>query len=138
MRPITIWSRAMAQTSKLAYPYIHIAISDPSAPDIADNGDPNKVAVLRVKFHDILPHQIGENEEWILMGSDHAEEIVRFVRQHEGVDIAVNCEVGVSRSAGVAAALCAILGLDDDHVYRNHNPNVHCKSLVLSAARRGS
>ncbi len=65
-----------------------------------------------------------------------ALDILDFARAHGDVDdVYVACMGGVSRSRGVAAGLCAVLGWDDAAVYAEGQPNAHCKSMIVAASR---
>ena len=79
-----------------------ISLGDPRAP-------PAELAaafasVLRLTFNDIVGSPADDD---ILFAADHADEILRFVRQWPDADrIVVHCEFGASRSPGVALGLC--------------------------------
>lgn len=69
------------------------------------------------------------------MTRGQALDILDFVAKYpEAERIVVACQGGVSRSRGVAAGLCAVIGLDDAHVYAAGVPNVHCKRQIVDAA----
>lgn len=61
------------------------------------------------------------SDDTVLIGSGTARSIYRFVSNHvkSGVDnVVVNCEAGMSRSAGVAAALSKIFNGDDSQIIK--------------------
>jgi predicted protein tyrosine phosphatase len=83
-----------------------ISISDPLADPAQLSG--NFAAILRLAFNDITASPATDD---ILFGPDHAEEIIRFVKQQPDVDrIMVHCGAGVSRSPGVALGVCDAFG----------------------------
>ena len=92
----------------------------------------------RLQFHDVNP-EIEANSYGVYraMTSDHAFKVVDFLKEcQDTVDLlAVHCEMGISRSAAVAAACAKILGLDYEVFFqRPYQANLHCYELVLSAA----
>lgn len=74
-----------------------------------------------------------------LMTSRAAREIAQFAtKHHDHVDmIVVHCDGGVSRTAGVAAALMRWFEGDEYAVFRSRvrRPNMWCYNLVLDALR---
>lgn len=71
------------------------------------------------------------------MTREDADKIISFVNQHvNSVDeIIVHCGAGVSRSAGVCAALMMIINGNDSDIFNNSRfcPNMHCYRLVLES-----
>jgi predicted protein tyrosine phosphatase len=94
--------------------------------------------IRRLMFHDVNPDIEARTEgHYLAMTTDHALKVVDFLNECRGkVDLlAVHCEAGISRSAGVAAACAKILGLDYEVFFqRPYQANLHCYELVLSAA----
>ncbi len=85
---------------------ICISITDPGAPDarLSDRWR----AIWRVSFHDIdaLPPDLTGNPPPVLMDQPSADGIAEFVWRHWPIPLIVaHCEAGISRSAGVVAAL---------------------------------
>lgn len=97
--------------------------------NFADN--PNVIGILRLKFDDVSR---GEEN---CMTEEDAKKIIRFVNNYIGsVEcILVHCEAGVSRSAGVCAALMKIITGDDGSVFNNprYYPNRDCYRVVLNS-----
>lgn len=66
-----------------------------------------------------------------------AKAIVDFVmaNKHNGKHFIVQCDAGVSRSAGVAAALMKYFNGDDSPIFDNSQycPNMRCYRMVLEA-----
>lgn len=115
-----------------------ISISDPNSDPIILNVNKFVKGVLRLSFHDIdnFPSELlplFEREGIVLFSWKHADKIVRFVHNNlsEISLIACNCEAGVSRSRGIAAALSkAIIG-DDSKVFQRGRPNLRVRSILL-------
>lgn len=119
-----IISAAEAAVRTFPYRYAHISICDPDIPDYPLAPDPNRVAMLRLRFFDY--RELGNPMTPI--ASDLAP-VVPFVREQMAkVDgFVVNCAAGISRSSGVAAGISELLGLSDVTCYilpRNPNPVV--------------
>lgn len=88
----------------------------------------NKIkSVLRVWFDDI---ESGTN----CMDADHAKAIKQFIQNHLNRNIIVQCDAGVSRSAGVAAALMKYYNDDDTPIFDNpkYCPNMLCYRTMLN------
>jgi predicted protein tyrosine phosphatase len=141
-----------------------ISITDPTAPGYTDDGNEakvatrNRAALLRLRFWDCDPDALKRNfdawsktaETWdveltaryidqqlaMAMTDDHARQIRDFVEAHGHLDsLVIHCEAGISRSAGVAAGLCAS---DPRFTWENETkwafrPNAHVKTLVARA-----
>jgi predicted protein tyrosine phosphatase len=86
--------------------------------------------VCRVQFDDVEIDEIGHIEK-----SD-AEKIISFVNKYvnEVDKIIVHCEAGVSRSAGVCAALMQIINGDDMEIFNNPKfcPNMTCYRAIMT------
>ncbi len=100
----------------------------------------NIVAVCHVQADDTDAYvNVGYGVKDGLMSSRSAREIAQFARKHyDHVDmIVVHCDGGVSRSAGVAAALMRWFEGDEYAVFRNRSrrPNMWCYNRVLDALR---
>ena len=100
-------------------------------PDFFSFGNPAILDCISLTFDD---EERGNNA----MTSDDAHEILDFVSDwvDEDVEILVHCGAGVSRSAGVAAALGLLLNGDDSLVFDDgrYSPNMHCYRTMLQAA----
>ena len=71
----------------------------------------------------------------MLPTQEHAREIVRFFREVRPriQKLVIHCEAGISRSAGVGAALAHCLGQTDVHFYHQSCPNHRVRRLVIQA-----
>ena len=82
-------------------------------------------------------HDIGNRDSTGLpMMQSDANKVADFVNwcvENEIKELWVHCDAGVSRSAGVAAAIMKFLTGDDSEIYDNpyHRPNSHCYTLTL-------
>jgi predicted protein tyrosine phosphatase len=95
---------------------ICISISDPDAPPA--DVSPQFAAVLRLNFDDVTER--GADSD-ILFAADHARAIVDFVDLWPDVDrLIVHCNMGVSRSPGVALGLCDAHGWATAALERSH------------------
>ena len=112
-----------------------ISITDTDKADVIfEKNETNGIrAVLRLKFDDV--ERDYKNEHCIT--KEDAESIVKFVNKNKNkVDkFIVHCEAGVSRSAGVGAAIMKALNGDDWDVFKNplKCPNMKCYRMVLNA-----
>jgi len=89
----------------------------------------NLSEILFLNFDDISRTDLNLSEEhFTLFNRDFARKILDFVEKHTDKLIICQCEAGISRSAGVAAALSKIYNEDDSFFYKNYRPN----SLVYS------
>lgn len=72
---------------------------------------------------------------------EDAEKIAAFVmaNKHNGRHFIVQCDAGVSRSAGVAAALMKYFNGDDSPIFDSpqYCPNMRCYRMVLDALMEG-
>lgn len=87
------------------------------------------IDVLKLKFDDVDSDKNG-----ISMNNNHASSILSFIENYNNTinSIVVNCDAGLSRSAGVGAALSKILTGDDSHIF-HFKPflNKHCYRTLL-------
>ena len=87
--------------------------------------------VLHLKFDDV------EKNDVMAISESDAEKIIEFVNRHlPFVDkIIVHCEAGVSRSAGVCAALMQIINGDDSPIFNSgrYCPNMTCYRAIMEA-----
>lgn len=110
-----------------------ISITDIHAPDNTLYPKTWLKAVLRLKFDDVT-----KDSEWGLAITDEQAAMIRDFIEQVGNDvqrIIVHCEAGVSRSAGVGAAVMYVLNGDDMPIFQNgkYFPNMTCYKKVLRA-----
>jgi predicted protein tyrosine phosphatase len=125
-----ILGRASVATVQPDLSHILISITDPDVPTAEFAESENRVAFLRLQFDD------ADREGYRLLTPEEAEAIVAFVEQHRdrAALIVCQCEAGMSRSAGVAAALSRWLNEDDHWFFDRFHPNRHVYRTVLNAA----
>jgi predicted protein tyrosine phosphatase len=93
-----------------------ISISDPEAEPARIS--PRFAAVLRLSFNDIT--EMGEPTD-ILFAREHAAAIAQFMDSWPNVDrVVLHCNMGVSRSPGVALGLCDLRGWATAELERSH------------------
>lgn len=122
-------------------PTIMISISNPYAEysSVPLQSPQNGIkAILRLRFEDAE----GPSEEpgSIIRESDliteHDAKLIKtLLGMHPDTDIIVHCDAGVSRSAGIAAAILKHRTGDDSRIFGNprYNPNMLCYRTVLDA-----
>jgi len=107
-----------------------ISITDPES-------DPAKIRatnLLRLSFYDICTTITTlDGKSFNPMTEADADKIVEFVRDmpKKIFNIYIHCEAGVSRSAGVAAAISEYLYWDNVRFYEKKIPNPWCYKLLL-------
>lgn len=134
---IKIFSRQAIEKACAENPFAPVAIisiTDVSEPLANIPANYNIRCCLRLKFDDVF-----EDENNAMCQAD-ADDIAEFVydidENHiEADEIWIHCEGGVSRSAGVAAAISKHLYGDDMWVFQNPNyyPNLWVNKLVTEA-----
>jgi predicted protein tyrosine phosphatase len=103
---ICILSREAAEQYQPRGAEICISISDPEVPPARLST--SFLAVLRLAFNDIMAAELPTD---VLFGEEHAAAIVQFLEQWPQAErLVVHCQVGASRSPGVALGLCDRLG----------------------------
>ena len=104
--------------------------------DVADEANqfasnPKIIDTCSLFFDDVEGNEANCMTRW------DADNIIRFINQHLNhiEQIVVHCGAGVSRSAGVCAALMLIINGDDSAIFDNgqYCPNMHCYRLVLES-----
>lgn len=112
-----------------------ISITDTDKADVIfEKNEINRIrAILKLKFDDVER----DSKDLHCITKDDAEKIVNFINKNKNkVDkIIVHCEAGVSRSAGVGAAIMKAINGDDWVVFNNPTmcPNMKCYRTVLNA-----
>lgn len=96
--------------------------------------------VLRLEFDDVDPVSYpGANGELTCMSKRQAEVIAEFfMENHASVKrFVVHCRAGISRSAGVAKAICQAVGLPFPEAYGEYNRHVHALVRCALAETQG-
>ena len=75
----------------------------------------------------------------VIAEKEDAEKIKQFVEAHKEDSIIVHCDAGVSRSAGIAAALMKFYNGDDTPIFDNprYCPNMLCYRTMLNTMMEG-
>lgn len=92
--------------------------------------------VLSLDFDDIDGNYANETPECTPMSTEQAKMILNFVEHNMCNNFIISCHAGVSRSAGVCAALEKIYNGDDKHIFNSpkYVPNRYCYRKVLDVA----
>ena len=124
--------------------HILISIDDPYAKDeIKFPKNENRLDILQLKFHDWNERDREHIEKdfpssraaqkMVYFTKQDAENIVQFVKKYLDVDVIIcQCEAGISRSAGCAAALSKCINGDDAHFFERYLPNTLVYKLILN------
>ena len=112
-------------------PYIVISVSDPGSKRVSLRSCPNRLDVLSLQFHDL---DYSSDRGGVLFTESDASQIVNFVKLWpELTTIVVHCEAGISRSAGIGAAISKFYNGNDREFYERRRPNSRVYSLLLNA-----
>ena len=103
MAKIYIYSRRQIQRLLPSSKSILISITDPGRDYTKVTGGWRS---LQLRFHDI--DEVREKGD-VIINEWHAVNILKYLDITQPEEIAINCEAGISRSAGVAVALEEIL-----------------------------
>ncbi len=126
------------QAKKLSYklcdPTLIVSITDPDkSPNQFANNSCIR-AVCRVSFDDILAYEEGNG--LIAMRPSDAKKIRECVDRYmkEVRCILVHCEAGVSRSAGIMAAIQKYIIGSDNVIFDSpqYRPNIHCYRTMMN------
>ena len=119
-----------------------ISIRDPEGEKATFPPNPCRIAVLYLKFHDWDDKQKIKFEvfyeesakQMIFFSKKDAKRIVKFVKKYQHLSLLIcQCEAGISRSAGVAAALNKCINGSDEYYYKNYVPNSLVYRMVMNA-----
>lgn len=107
--------------------YISITSPNQSNADLTPVPEDN---ILRLQFDDV------DSGKTAITSLD-AQKILEFVQQDDIRVLVVHCGAGVSRSAGVAAAISEIFWGSSEQFFERYVPNRLCYRTVLSAYHTG-
>jgi predicted protein tyrosine phosphatase len=111
-------------------PFVLISIRDSKSKPVNVTCE-KLVDAIYLVFDDISKHIDG----LVIMNDKHAIQIADFViRWHRHPLIVCQCEAGISRSAGVAAAIMNYLGGDDELIFNSDMllPNIYVYDKIRS------
>lgn len=141
---VQIFSRKMAAAKEIhnniVEPHIWISIRDKGKHKVKFPDNPHRLNQIFLQFDDVEEEgTLWYGRELKPISQSQAKKIADFVNQHKDtVDlVCVNCEAGISRSAGVAEAISLALNGHDSGIRDNHSyyPNTCCKTRVMRAFR---
>jgi len=124
---ILVFSRETIKEFVTDRPYLLISIRDPKSELVETQDNPNQVARIDLEFSDWdlekFP-QLKDKPQLKAFTKEDAQYIINILRLTEKYInlIVVNCEAGISRSAGVAAALAKCLGQSDEKFFNPRGP----------------
>ena len=125
-------------------PTVMISISDPHMQYAAEPfcSEENKVLqILSLCFADADqpgPDIYGYDAKVEdLMGDEDAAKVAELLCAYPDTDVIVHCDAGISRSAGIAAAILKHTTGDDSSIFENglYDPNLWCYQKTLEALR---
>jgi predicted protein tyrosine phosphatase len=142
-----VLSQEMVEHYECDEPHVLISICSPGSDGAVLPENPNRLETLRLCFHDIVaddflragidPEDLGlqflrrYNVEPTFFSEENANAIAELLDRHPGKHVIVNCEAGISRSAGVAAAIAFAKTGDDEFYFRNYFPNKQVYSMTV-------
>ena len=114
--------------------FVIISIGNVGDDEVVFEENSKLMAVLPLNFNDI---DGGDGS----ISAEQAQSVVSFVKEWENSVglIVIHCSAGVSRSAGVCAALMLWLHGDDSPIFDNafYKPNMRCYRTMLNAICEG-
>ena len=131
-----VLSRSKAKSlsySNIQEPLVIISITDIASSPVQFSKNENIKDILRLSFNDMDKESSGA------MLSEDANSIVRFcLHWLPQTNLLVHCEAGISRSAGICAAILKWYEGSDMQIFGNayYHPNMHCYREVLNAFER--
>lgn len=106
----------------LPIPYIVISMSDPGQPDVEFAADPFRKDVLRLSFYDLVSPKEGFASYTIEEATRVWEFVDKWIADIDA--IVCQCEAGISRSAGLAAAISRVFNDEDSYYFKTFLPNM--------------
>lgn len=121
----------------LSVPHLIVSIRDPGDPPPSIPPNPQCRGILALEFHDAEPsrgYRVSLDRQ--LFTLKQAEQVWSFIRQHTANITAtiIHCEKGLSRSPAIAAALCKVMGGDEQVFFEQYEPNRHVFRTMLKTA----
>jgi predicted protein tyrosine phosphatase len=125
--------------SKINVPFVAISVVSPEHEDYEVAYNPLCKDILYLRFHDVIEGgQVNSLQEVgniiTHFNDDQAREIIEYALNHKEIkNFMINCEAGMSRSAGIAFALSEILNEDtenpEQYVDTIYNKSYHNQSV---------
>lgn len=130
---IKVFNEEDIQIYKPTEKHIVISVQDPMSLFVTLPENPNRLDCLGLHFYD-LDEDIGQFPySRYIFTINNADAILNFVADYKNVVdlILVNCVAGISRSAGIAAALSKIYNGDDSFYFKKYLPNMLVYRTIL-------
>lgn len=144
--PLNIMVKCKGEIERFCYheDYVLISISSPGDDPTQLLDDPHRREALFLEFHDIESQKdctASMLDSWGIRPKEfskgQAQTVSKFVNEwmHE-VDVFVcQCEAGISRSAGCAAAISKHVNKNDAFFFKNYHPNTLVRKRLLRALK---
>lgn len=117
-------------------PYAVISITEPGVSSAQYPSSEFCNGILYLRFYDVDPS--GQQQDDIncryleAFDSKHARKVIQFALIMQETELIVcQCIAGISRSAGIAAALSKIFNEEDDFFFSRYTPNRHVYRTIL-------
>ena len=133
---ILVFSEDMIKNYMTEENHIVISVTSPSSVGIKLPNQESRLNTLFMVFYDLdFPIPM---DNCILFNEAHAKQILKFVKLYKNkvYTILVNCEAGISRSAGIAAALSKIYNGEDSYYFKEYIPNSLVYRTILEVYHR--
>src|SRR6185436_3516388 len=133
---IIILNEESAKVYKENRNHIFISIQDPNKEFIELPSNINRIGYTHLRFSDLdkyIPNERNINQ--FLFNSAQAETILNLVGfgYSQGIEVVyISCVAGISRSAGVGAALSKIYNNDDSYFFNRYLPNMLVYRTILN------
>lgn len=114
--------------------YAIISIQDPLEPFIKLYRPKNCLGIAKFKFYDFDQETGQDNYDAFLFTQTEAKHLLNFydLVKDEAEILCVHCVAGISRSAGVAAALSKIHYNNDEEFFKHYCPNSLVYRTILN------
>lgn len=122
---ILVFSRETVQEFVTDNPYLWISVRDPGSQALGIPNNPNLVAALLLDFEDLdIEPKLLNNSDLKPFTTEDAKSILKVLQVTEKYinTIVINCEVGISRSSAIAAALAKILDQSNERFFNPQGP----------------
>jgi len=135
---IKVFNEQLIQKYYIEESHIVISIQDPSYEFVILPSQDSRIDCLQLKFYDmdedtgIFPYSK------FIFNEKQANDIKIFVEKYKNIVdlILVNCVAGISRSAGVSAALSKVYNKDDSFYFKHYLPNRLVYRKILEVYNR--
>lgn len=122
---ITVYNRQTIENMEMPNVFhLIISIADPKGTFANIKTNEYTCYVLQLRFHDIdtVVKDYNDHLEPEMFQVSDAQNILQLIKVYgEAQEIIVQCEAGLSRSPGVAAALSKIINGTDSYYFKHHS-----------------